>query len=92
MSQPKKPITSPTVAATAPAHAGLLLTLIVFLAGAAVMIIEICANRLLAPVYGNSVFTWTSLIGVILICFSAGGYLGGYLADKRGDFAVLGGC
>ena len=90
MSQPKKPITSPTVAATAPAHAGLLLTLIVFLAGAAVMIIEICANRLLAPVYGNSVFTWTSLIGVILICFSAGGYLGGYLADKRGDFAVLG--
>ncbi|MDB6139554.1 MAG: hypothetical protein JWO94_2626, partial [Verrucomicrobiaceae bacterium] len=73
-----------------PAHARLILALIVFLAGAAVMIIEICANRLLAPVYGNSVFTWTSLIGVILICFSAGGYLGGYLADKRADFAVLG--
>ncbi|MDB6075458.1 MAG: hypothetical protein JWO89_3098 [Verrucomicrobiaceae bacterium] len=73
-----------------PAHARLILALIVFLAGAAVMVIEICANRLLAPVYGNSVFTWTSLIGVILICFSAGGYLGGYLADKRADFAVLG--
>ena len=94
MSAPKKPVhsTAPAKheAPPPPAHASLILALIVFLAGAAVMIIEICANRLLAPVYGNSVFTWTSLIGVILICFSAGGYLGGYLADKRADFAVLG--
>ncbi len=87
---PAFPSASTPAVTPPPAHASLILALIVFLAGAAVMVIEICANRLLAPVYGNSVFTWTSLIGVILICFSAGGYLGGYLADKRADFAVLG--
>lgn len=94
MSLPSKPVKTPASAkpdaVPPPAHARLILALIVFLSGAAVMVIEICANRLLAPLYGNSVFTWTSLIGVILICFSAGGYLGGYLADKRADFAVLG--
>lgn len=61
-----------------------------FLSGAALMIIEICAYRLLAPLFGNSVYTWTALIGVILIAFSAGGYLGGRLADKRSGLDVLG--
>jgi hypothetical protein len=41
------------------------------------MIVEICALRLLAPEFGNSVFTWTALIGVIRIASSAGSYLGG---------------
>ncbi len=94
MSQPSKtpaPAASPaSTAKPPPAYARLILALIVFLAGAAVMVIEICANRLLAPVYGNSVFTWTSLIGVILVSFSAGGYLGGWLAERRADFSLLG--
>ena len=59
-----------------------LLGVICFVAGAAVMVIEISANRLLAPNFGNSLYTWTALIGVILIAFSVGGYLGGVLADK----------
>ena len=54
------------------------------------MIIEITANRLLSPLFGNSVYTWTSLIGVILVAFSVGGYLGGWLTDKKADFALLG--
>jgi spermidine synthase len=62
-----------------------------FLSGAAIMVIEICAYRLLAPLFGNSVYTWTALIGVILIAFSAGGYLGGRLADRRAGLEVLGG-
>lgn len=61
-----------------------------FLAGAGVMVIEICAFRLLAPLFGNSVYTWTSLIGVILISFSVGGYLGGRLADKHSGLSLLG--
>lgn len=61
-----------------------------FLAGAAMMVIEICAYRLLAPLFGNSVYTWTALIGVILVAFSAGGYLGGRLADRRSGLEVLG--
>ncbi len=54
------------------------------------MVIEISANRLLAPNFGNSLYTWTALIGVILIAFSVGGYLGGVLADKMGRVDLLG--
>jgi spermidine synthase len=61
-----------------------------FLAGAAMMVIEICAFRLLAPIFGNSVYTWTALIGVILIAFSAGGFLGGRLVDKFAHLSLLG--
>eukprot|EP01031_Cornospumella_fuschlensis_P050832 gene50832-62168_t len=61
-----------------------------FLAGAAMMVIEICAYRLLAPLFGNSVYTWTALIGVVLIAFSAGGFLGGRLADRKVGLQVLG--
>ena len=68
----------------------LFLGVVCFLAGAAVMIIEISANRLLAPAFGNSVYTWTALIGVILIAFSAGGFLGGWLSDRRMALDLLG--
>jgi spermidine synthase len=54
------------------------------------MVIEICAFRLLAPIFGNSVYTWTALIGVILIAFSAGGFLGGRLVDKQPRVSLLG--
>ncbi|NQT15138.1 MAG: fused MFS/spermidine synthase [Planctomycetes bacterium] len=65
------------------------LILAAFLAGAAVMIIELAGNRILAPWFGNSLYTWTGLIGVILMSISAGYYLGGYLADRRPDYVVL---
>lgn len=54
------------------------------------MVIEISANRLLAPNFGNSIYTWTALIGVILVAFSVGGYLGGMLADKLKRMDLLG--
>ena len=61
-----------------------------FCSGAAMMVIEISAARLLSPLFGNSMYTWTALIGVILIAFSAGGYWGGRLADRRAGLDVLG--
>ncbi|MFZ4594750.1 MAG: fused MFS/spermidine synthase, partial [Verrucomicrobiaceae bacterium] len=76
-------------AVAAPPLAQALLALIVFLSGAAIMVIEISAYRLLAPLFGNSAYTWTALIGVVLIAFSAGGYLGGWLSEKRSDFTLL---
>lgn len=75
---------------TASRYAQWVLALICFFAGAAVMVIEITAYRLLAPFFGNSVFTWTALIGVVLVSFSAGGYLGGWLAEKKSEFTLLG--
>lgn len=68
----------------------LFLGIVCFLAGASVMVIEISAFRLLAPLFGNTVYTWTALIGVILISFSAGGFLGGHLADRKLALDLLG--
>ena len=44
---------------------------------------------MLAPWFGNSLYTWTGLIGVLLISLSAGYYLGGRLADRWPDYALL---
>jgi predicted membrane-bound spermidine synthase len=66
-----------------------LLAVICFLSGASVMVIEISANRLLSPFFGNSIYTWTALIGVVLISLSAGAWLGGVLADKFGRVDLL---
>lgn len=68
---------------------GIFLCTTTFVTGASVMIIELAGNRVLAPWFGNSLYTWTGLIGVILISISCGYYLGGYLADKRPDYVVL---
>jgi spermidine synthase len=65
------------------------LNFIAFSAGATVMILELAANRVLAPWFGNSLFTWTGLIGVMLIALSIGYYAGGWLADVRCDYSVL---
>jgi len=54
-----------------------------FLAGAALMGLEMAGSRVLAPVFGSSIFVWGSLIGVVLAALSVGYYAGGYLADRR---------
>ncbi len=59
----------------------------VFLAGACLMVLEICGSRLLAPFLGASIFVWTSLIGVILASLSIGYWLGGRQADADPSYA-----
>ena len=88
MPKPVKP--SPAPLSAPHRFIRVLLGVICFVAGAAVMVIEISANRLLAPGFGNSLYTWTALIGVILVSFSVGGYLGGVLADKVRRMDLLG--
>jgi spermidine synthase len=58
----------------------------VFVAGAAVMSLEIVGSRLLAPVFGDSVFVWGSLIGVVMGALAIGYYTGGHLADRQPTF------
>jgi len=53
-----------------------------FITGAVVMALEILGSRLLAPVFGNSLFVWGALIGVILAAMSSGYATGGWLADR----------
>ena len=62
--------------------AGIAPYFIVFSASACGLIIEIVASRLLAPTVGVSLFTWTSIIGVVLAGISIGNYVGGLTADR----------
>jgi hypothetical protein len=57
---------------------------IVFVASAGTLVLEIAAGRLLA------LYTWTSIIGVVLAGISVGNYLGGTVADLAGTRRTLG--
>lgn len=54
----------------------------VFVSGGVVLGMEIAASRVLAPYFGNSLFVWGALIGVVLAGLSVGYWLGGALADR----------
>lgn len=54
----------------------------VFLSSALLLVLEIVAGRLIAPYVGVSLYTWTSIIGVILAGLSLGNWLGGRWADR----------
>lgn len=63
---------------------------IVFTASTCGMVIEIVAARILAPSVGVSLYTWTSIIGLVLAGISIGNYLGGRLADRFPSPITLG--
>jgi spermidine synthase len=64
--------------------------LIVFVSSFCTMALELVAGRLLAPYIGVSLYTWTSIIGVVLAGISLGNYLGGRLADRAPAQTTLG--
>ena len=56
--------------------------IVVFLTSMGVMIIELAASRIISKYFGNSLFTWTGVIGVVLAGISAGNWIGGRWADR----------
>ena len=62
----------------------------VFLASFSLLAIEVVAGRILAPHVGISLYTWTSIIGVVLAGISVGAYLGGVIADRYPRASTLG--
>ncbi len=55
----------------------------VFITGACVLIVEVAAIRVLSPFYGNTIFTVSSVLSVILAALSVGYYAGGRVSDRH---------
>jgi len=64
--------------------------IIVFIASFCTLVIELVAGRIMAPYVGVSLYTWTSIIGVVLAGISIGAYLGGWIADRYPRSSTLG--
>ena len=64
--------------------------IVAFTASFCTLVIEIVAGRILAPFVGVSLYTWTSIIGVVLAGISIGAYIGGKLADRFPERRTLG--
>jgi hypothetical protein len=62
---------------------------LVFTASCCTLVIEILAGRILAPYLGVSLYTWTSIIGVILAGITCGNWAGGVLADRMASRGLL---
>ena len=64
--------------------------MIVFVTSACIMVLELVAGRMIAPYVGVSLYTWTSVIGIVLAGISLGNYLGGKIADHHASKQLLG--
>ncbi len=56
---------------------------VVLVASAGTMIVELVASRLVSKYLGSSLYTWTSVIGIVLGGISLGNWLGGRMADRH---------
>ncbi|MGD8397832.1 MAG: fused MFS/spermidine synthase [Anaerolineae bacterium] len=64
--------------------------LIVLFSSGCIMALELVAGRIIAPYVGVSLYTWTSVIGVVLAGMSVGNVAGGWLADRVASLRLLG--
>jgi len=53
-----------------------------FIEGAAVMAAELCGAKLLAPIYGSSLYVWASVLGITLVALAGGYFFGGLITEK----------
>lgn len=65
------------------------LRLVVFVAGAVLMALEMAGSRVLAIHFGSSIYVWGAIIGVFLAALAGGYYTGGIIADRRPTFLLL---
>ena len=55
---------------------------LVFVSGAAVLVVEVAALRVLSPYFGNTLFSTSSVLSVVLGALALGYWAGGRLADR----------
>ena len=47
---------------------------------------EMVASRILTPLFGSGIYTWATIISIVVAGLMAGYFLGGMLADRFPDF------
>lgn len=60
------------------------------IAGLCIMVVELVAGHVISGYLGQSIYTWTAVIGSILAGMSLGNYVGGRLADRYNPSRLLG--
>lgn len=68
---------------------GVLFCAVALVANAVVMSVEMLSTRLLFPIFGNTVFTWSAVISIIIAGLFLGYMAGGCLSDRRTSLARL---
>lgn len=58
------------------------LLILSFIEGAVVMLAELCGAKLLAPIFGSSLYVWASVMGITLGALALGYFYGGWLSDS----------
>lgn len=58
------------------------LLILSFVEGAVVMVAELCGAKLLAPIFGSSLYVWASVMGITLGALASGYFYGGWLSDN----------
>jgi len=61
----------------------MLLYLILFVSGGAVLALELLASRILTPYFGVSLYIWTGILSITLVALALGYWAGGRLAAGR---------
>ncbi|PBQ34290.1 hypothetical protein CNR22_21780 [Sphingobacteriaceae bacterium] len=64
------------------------LLLLSFVEGAAVMAAELCGAKLLAPVFGSSLYVWASVMGITLAALASGYFFGGRVSEKKNNHSL----
>jgi spermidine synthase len=67
-----------------------LIGVVVFIASAAILVLEIVAGRILAPYVGVTLQSFTAIIGTVLAGIAFGAWAGGRIADRFDPIAALG--
>lgn len=63
--------------------------LLSFLEGGAVMTVELAGAKLLAPVFGTSLYVWAATLGITLLALTTGYYTGGYISSKSSSTKTI---
>jgi len=66
-----------------------LILFLAFIEGGAVMCLELCSAKILAPYFGTSIYVWASVLGITLTALMSGYYLGGYISSKKQTNSIV---